>query len=329
MSTPEPRQSLTDLVEGHYLSQLIRFLHDAGLADTLDVATDPRELAERFDLDPGLLRLVLGFVAARSDFLESAPGGFIRGQRYRADRDGGGWLIDQYLGAYAPLAAGLGEVLRDPGRGPDLVDDDLHAKAYSFLDRPSYRALPPILRELEPNHLVDLGCGAADLLRTMARERATMRGWGLDANPSMCRVAREKIASDGLESRLTILEGSVADLRSRFAAEDASKVDVVVCASLLNQGWASGQILSWLEEIRGVFAGRMLVVADYYGRLGSDLPAPSRLALLHDLVQALSGQGVPPPDREGWRSAYEEAGCTMLHAFEGEDAVWFVHLVSM
>lgn len=330
MSTSEAPQTLVGLVEGYYLSQIVRFLHHSGLVDALEVPASVQDLAKSHGLDPELLRLVLRFVAERSDLLEPTPEGYICAERYRSARDGTNWLISQYLGAYEPVAADVGGVLRDPARGPGLVDERLHARAFDTLDRPAYRALPAILRELAPSGLVDLGCGAGGLLRSLARERPEMRGWGLDANPEMCRRARERIAHERLGARLTILEGGVGGLRHHFPADAVQGVDVVVCASLLNQGWSNGDVVAWLTGIRDLFQGRTLVVADYYGRLGWDLPGPPRLALLHDLVQALSGQGVPPPDREGWRRVYEKAGCTLLHAFEAEDpGVWFVHLLRL
>lgn len=329
MPTSEAPQSLVGLVEGYYLSQIVRFFHYTGLVEALEVPATVEDLAKSYGLDAGLLGLVLRFVAERTDFLEPTPDGYICARRYRSAHDRTNWLIGQYLGAYEPVAANVGAVLRDPRRGPGLVDTRLHARAYD-LDRPACSALPPILRELAPKAVVDLGCGTGALLRTLAREHVNMRGWGLDANPEMCRVARHRIAAEGLGERLTILEGAVGDLSKHFPAPAAEEVDVVVCASLLNQGWSSGEVAGWLTGIRAIFPGRALVVADYYGRLGWDFPAPSRLALLHDLVQALSGQGVPPPDRDGWRRVYEEAGCTLLHAFEAEDpGVWFVHLLRL
>jgi len=325
---PEGWQSLVSMVEGWYLSEVVEFLHREGVLKTLDVPKTAETLAAESGLDPSLLRLALTFVAVRSDLLQTTPAGFVRSERHAGE--GGGWILDQYLGAYGPVVRSIGEILREPSRGPDLVDTNRHAQAYAALGRPTYRALPAVIRELEPNSVVDLGCGTGALLRGLASERETLRGWGLDASPEMCRVARESVVRDGLAERITIFEGEVRKLRDILPTMAIEAADVVVCASLLNQGCANGAAVSWLTEMKRMFPGRVLVVADYYGRLGSSLSAPASLVLLHDLVQALSGQGVPPPDKEGWGRIYENAGCTLLHAFEGEDATpWFIHLVRL
>ncbi|RMG73640.1 MAG: methyltransferase domain-containing protein [Bacteroidetes bacterium] len=61
----------------------------------------------------------------------------------------------------------------------------------------SQRALRQLLREVprQPLHLVDLGCGGGDILKTMARW-ARRQGWdlrftGIDANPHIVAYARE------------------------------------------------------------------------------------------------------------------------------------------
>lgn len=325
---PDGRQSLVSLVEGHYLSELARFLHASGVLEKMDTPRTPETVAAEHGLDPALLRLALTYVADRSDLLDSTPAGFVCAEKYRDGRRG--WVLDQYLGAYGPLVSGVGQVLREPRRGPALVNGALHAQAYAALERPAYRALPAVIGTMAPNHLVDLGCGSGALLRQLAGEHPKLRGWGLDANPEMCRVARERLCADGFAERITILEGEVWDLGAICPAEAAESVEVVVCASLLNHGCANGAAGKWLGEIKRAFPERTLVVADYYGRLGSGVPAKGGFVLLHDLVQALSGQGVPPPDREGWERIYTEAGCRLQHAFEGEDATpWFIHLVRL
>jgi hypothetical protein len=75
------------------------------------------------------------------------------------------------------------------------------------------------------------------------------------------------------------------------------------------------------------------VVADYYGKLGhpSEKGAPDGRGLTHDLVQAMSGQGVPAPDLHSWREIYVAAGAALLYAWKGSDGGldWFVHVVAL
>jgi hypothetical protein len=63
-----------------------------------------------------------------------------------------------------------------------------------------------------------------------------------------------------------------------------------------------------------------LLVADYYGLVRSgERIGPQEIAL-HNFVQAVSGQGVPPGSIAGWQQVYNAARCKLLVA-AGEGAI--------
>lgn len=322
----DDRLALPAILEGLYLGQLVRLLHLEGVLDSLSEPRSAEELAAPRGFDPELLRLALTFVAARTELLDRTGEGFVRppgrGDGRRAA------MLDQYLGAYAPLADRAAEVLRDPDRGPSLVDRTLHARAFARLREPSFRALPGVLRELGVESVADLGCGSGVLLTALAEENERFRGWGIDTDEAMCSAARERVEAAGVGERVKIERGDVETLGGTLARNMAESARVVVAASLLNATFARGTTVSLLSRIRRIFPDRALIVADYYGRLGQVPATGSPLCLLHDLVQALSGQGVPPPDLPGWQRLYAAAGCQPVHAFEATDGLpWFIHVV--
>jgi hypothetical protein len=104
--------------------------------------------------------------------------------------------------------------------------------------------------------------------------------------------------------------------------------------SILNEFFREGpgQVVELLRTLRRSFPGRLFFAVDYYGALsrpggGTD----SYDGLLQDVVQALSGQGVPPPDLEGWMPIYEDAGCKPIHVYQGSapGLNWFVHVLEL
>jgi SAM-dependent methyltransferase len=331
---PEPRRSLLDVVEGFYLSEAVDFLHRSRLLDQLAAPRAPAELAASTGFEEERLALVLEYVARRSDVVDEVEGRYRRGGAY-----GDGALLafelDQYLGAYGPNVRRLHEALSSRQSASSLVDRDRHARAFGRLERPSFSMLPGVLAGLEVHRLLDLGCGTGSLLLAMARADSGFRGWGIDASPAMCARAGERLAAAGCDDRVAVLEGDATDPAAVLAAAGdgvAAEVEAVTAASLVNELCGDGgrPAVEWLRKLRSVLPGRLLVIADYYGRLGRGSVPASRKVLLHDLVQVLSGQGVPPADLAGWRRLYEEAGCRLLDAHDGEGEIpWLIHLVRL
>jgi hypothetical protein len=83
-----------------------------------------------------------------------------------------------------------------------------------------------------------------------------------------------------------------------------------------------------LRVLRDAFPDRRLLVVDYLGRLGRARGGNNDYqAVLQDLVQALSGQGIPPPDLKGWSDVYEAAGVRLTRVWQGPGSglEWFIH----
>jgi SAM-dependent methyltransferase len=325
---PEPR-ALLELIEGHQLARLLLWFLREGILEQLVETRSAAELAQPRGMDEAFLDLALAYAAERSDVVEVHEGGY----RLAAGRDLGvtTFLLEQYLGAYGPNLQRLDRVARDPACAGELVDRSAHAAAFDAVDRPSFSALPQVVGSLGLSPWLDLACGTGTLLAAVGREQPRLTGWGVDASEAMCARARARLAAAGLGERFEIVEAD-ALASPESVAETCGEAAVLTAASLVNELFTVGttRAVEWLTRLRAGFPGRLLVVADYYGQLGHATSDRSWHTLLHDFVQLISGQGVPPPDREAWAAIYEAAGCQLAHAYEGEGAVrWFVHLVAL
>ena len=92
---------------------------------------------------------------------------------------------------------------------PELMDDPAQAAAYAqadfeqenqgFVDR--FRDYFP---ELTQGHLVDMGCGPADIPIRFIRALPACRVTAVDASPAMIALAREAVARAGAETAITL-----------------------------------------------------------------------------------------------------------------------------
>ncbi|MGW4381420.1 RiPP biosynthesis methyltransferase ApyS [Kitasatospora sp. NPDC004531] len=323
------RLSALDLVEGFHLAHAVAALHEEGVLAALEHPGPAEQVAGRTGLDPAWLRTLLDYTAARTDLLEHTPDGYRATARYDAQARG---LLDQYIGAYGPNARQLRALLRDPRPAPDAVDRARHAAAFAALDRsPALGLLAEFADRLGLDRLLDLGCGTGTLLRDLAERSPDFTGWGLDANAAMCERARRSLTEAGLAARVTVLHGDCTRLARTLPAELRERIGAISATSLLNEFFADGKAaaVAWLRALRELFPGRALLVADYYGQVGRREPPWPRMHALHDVVQVISGQGVPPGDRAGWVAVYEEAGCVPVHLIEDRAGTFFIHLLRL
>lgn len=324
--TAGERWSARALAEAFHLAHAADFVVATELLDGQE--RSPESLAAKAGVDPGLLEMLLELLACRTDLVVRGSEGFTTGPGLGALDEA---TIHQYIGAYGPNASSLPEILAAPGRGRDLVDRDRHARAFAGAPGPAAVLLPRLLEQLELGRVLDLGCGTGELLVTMASRDTGFRGWGVDANPAMIRVAEERLgASPAAGDQVRFYLGDVGQPAGCVPADVLGEVATVVAASVVNEFFHPDEetAVRWLGELRSALADRVLVVVDYYGALGTRAD-PSPRTVLHDWIQLISTQGVPPPDLASWESLYVRSGCSLLHAVEDPDAGVFIHFVRL
>jgi hypothetical protein len=319
--------TVAEAVEGFHVAAIVRGLDELGVLDAMAAPATPADLAAAAHVDAALLRLCLEYLAGRSTLVRR------RGDRYVVTDE---WdaharaCVRQYVGAYGLSSIRLPTVLRDPGAGAALVDRTEHARSYAAAPTASV-LVADVVHQLGLTPTLDLGCGRAAMLVELGRRDPRFVGWGVDASPEMCGAARAEVAAAGLDDRVTIIEADAFDA-GVLAGLPVDGVRALTATSLLDGLW-SGRggptVASWLRSAAAAFPGCALVVADSFGRLGHGPPPWPWPTAVHDLVQALSGQGVPPPDHDGWCTAYEEAGALLAYRTEDERRSWFLHVVRL
>ncbi len=326
--TSPPLWSALDLAEGLQLAHTISTLHDLGVLAALDVPRSVDALAKALRLDAVLLGAALEFAAARSDLLSKRGQRFVVTDQYAPAAR---FVIDLYTGAFATNAVALPALLRRPARAGDAVDRARHARA--FLHAPAGAEQMPagLLHQLGMRSVLDLGCGPGALLCTMALHDDAFRGWGIDANPAMCKIARSRLREAGVSKRVRVVHGDGRLPAAALPMAVHAQIDAIVAGDLANELCANGAAAAeaWLRRLQRCFPKRLLLINDYYGRLGHARHRADRETLLHDYVQAISGQGIPPPDRKAWQALYRNAGVRLIHCIEDASTTRFLHLLQL
>jgi SAM-dependent methyltransferase len=315
-----------DLVEGFHLAHVVTALHELGVLRTLRETSSASEAAARCGLATDLLVPLLDYVAGRTELVDKHDDQFSTTRHYDAFAR---FQLDQYIGVYGTNARAVAELLREPAHAACLANLDRHAQAYAEFGDPGVGLIVDLVAQLGLNHVLDLGCGPGSTLLALARRSADFIGWGIDSNPAMIAAARQRLRAAGVAERVEMFEGNLADLNTALPLHIRPTVQCIVAVSLVDAFFAAGneQVISWLRLLSELLPGRALLLADYYGRLGKVEPPWPRQTALHDLVQLLSGQGVPPADRVGWSELYAAAGCTLIHVVEDEESTGFIHIL--
>ncbi len=322
--------SIEEIAEGFYLASVVRGLYRIGVIQALQSSTSASKLSKHFQIDEDLLAGSLDYLVARSNLLIRDSENY----RLRVNLEQLHYFVCQYLEAYGPAVLRLDTVMADPATALSFVKFDAHSQAFSNQTRSSIPALPKLIRRFKCQSLLDLGCGAGSLLIALAEAIDEFVGWGVDLNPAMCAQAQTKINDKGFADRIFIHCADATQINELSSLPiNFDEIQSVSMSSLLNELLYPGteKAADFLAELRLLIPGRIAFVADYYGRLGSSLKGCSH-GLLHDYVQLLTGQGIPPHTCEEWQYIYRQADCQLIHAYESSEQgeiAYFIHLLKL
>lgn len=315
---------------GYYQSLLLHHFFRSGLFDLLAEPRTVELLAQRLGWRPGELNCCLEFLRTTTRLIDRDRERLFRLSISKTELQGVRFEVTKFVGAYGPTAVHLDRTLSNAGSGLSLVDRRALAEAFRGVKDVSRGWIVPMLLGAQVSSLIDLGCGTASLLVELAGLRAGFRGVGVDGSREMCKVARLHARSHGVSRRVRIVCADVRDVGSLPEGE------ALYAASLLNELFANGadEAVDFLRRLKERYPGRDCWFVDYYGQLDQGPKKTGREvthALLHDLIQVLSGQGVPPPDLKAWRVIYRHADVKLVeaHEFQGRGITWFVHRVRM
>lgn len=326
------RLKVINLIEGAHLLKAVSLLYKSGLSEILKEPKTVESLVSFSGFEHGKLESMLWYLAERTDFIEKkGEGTYQLNEAYFSYRKSE-FLIRQYAQAYSFD----GDILEYSLKGVktvSFVDEEKHALAYKKLEGAGFPFLKKLIGQMDVNCVLEFGCGAGNLLMELAREHKGFRGYGVDANKEMYTRFTENISKYNLSGQLTAFHGNAEKPNGIINEAGLKEVELIVAASLVNSFFSEGegQIINWLQMMKSVFPDRRLLIADYYGRMGVDHYSNSPEILLHDWVQLISNQGIPPAEEGAWRKIYEKAGCRLLDTMEPEKSLipFFVHLVSL
>jgi SAM-dependent methyltransferase len=320
--------STFDLAEGFHLACALLALDRHGILQSLTRPSAASALATKHRVERGMLESALQMLAARTNFVARKGIKYWLTRKYDAYAR---FVVSQYFRTYGPNAIALDRILPNPSLAADLIDRGQHADAFDEAPALSSVILADLIVQLGLNHVLDLGCGTGIMLRDLAARIPKFVGWGLDINPVMCTEARKRVAAARAAFPTKIIRGDCRDPNAAIPASIIRRVRTVTAASVANEFFGKGTdaAVTWLAKLKTTFPGRTLLVADYYGRLGHRRKPWPREITLHDFVQVISGQGVPPPSLDAWKKIYRTARCKLVHVVEDRDASYFVHVLKL
>lgn len=319
-----------DLSEGFFLAHAFATVERLGILESLKTPTTAQAVAKKYRVDERVLDAILQMLTLRTTLLRYISGKYVLTEDFgRVAR----FYFLQYVGSYGANARALEEILKNPTLAGSYVDREQHKRAFEQTASWGNNPLAKALVDRQVNDVVDIGCGTASLLLYLASINKGFRGWGIDSNPWMCREAKKRVAQAGARDRIEIFSGDSRDLSGSRLARVASKVEVLTATGVANEFFSDGitYAADWLANIKAMFPGRTMYIADYYGQLGFRRGSLTRGIALHDFVQVISGQGVPPPSLAAWKQVYRAAGCKLIETIpmEHPKASNFIHVVAL
>ncbi len=315
-----------DLAEGLFLAHSLSVLERLGILESLQEPLTVGELAAKHHADVGVLDAALQMLAVRTRLIVQRSGKYSVTSKYgEVER----FQLLQYVGAYSNNAVALDQILRDPSVAGGLVDREQHARAFELERTWGRDTLADVMLRRGLNHALDLGCGTASMLLYLASQRPEFRGWGIDSNPWACAVAQRRVTAAGQGKRIKLFEGDCRDVKDILPSKVVRVVGTLTATGVANEFFANGNTnaVAWLARLKSLFPGRIMLIADYYGQLGKAKKISSREVALHDFVQVMSGQGVPPANLEEWQMIYRTAQCDLIQVIQSRNSPSFIHVL--
>jgi histidinol-phosphate aminotransferase len=311
------RLAPADLFNGYVGAKVAVAMHELGLFAELSTGerTATGDLAARLGADPVLLGALLE-VARRLGYLERDGGDGIALTREGAElaRLQGffTWAVGGYgdlLGQLAPMARRSRtfavDVFRDEGKvavGAGEVDAALMVPI-----------LDDVLDSLELRLIADLGCGNAARLIRLCQRRPGLAGIGVDVSEDACALAREAVASAGLQARISIVRGDALALQGEAARPAAAtgEVDLVCSFFMLHDLLARYERPSAaLRALRGAFpTTRYFLLADTVRSAADEDAGLPIFSLGFELVHTF--MNVPLYTKECYEAFFVEAELTI------------------
>lgn len=126
-----------------------------------------------------------------------------------------------------------------------------------------------LLRRMELNSgdfVLEVGCGTARNLIRLARRNPAVQLFGLDISAEMLATARESVAAEGLDDRISLRKGPAEELDSGQVFGSNPSFDVVFFSYALTM--IPGCVEALDASIRSLSPGGRLYIVDFYDHRG-------------------------------------------------------------
>ena len=161
------------------------------------------------------------------------------------------------------------ELMTDPEQAQAYAAADFAAVNQAFVDR--FRALFPGLTR---GHVVDLGCGPADIPIRLCRALPEITVTGVDGSEAMLAPGRSAVTAAGLAGRIRLLCARLPGVERPSAGYDA-----IVSNSLLHHLPRPDALWQEVGRLGGLGAAVLV----------TDLHRPESVERAHDIVETYSG----------------------------------------
>jgi SAM-dependent methyltransferase len=309
------QDDLFRLTKGYYTTKALLaawrtgFLERAAAGEDLSLET----LAAERKCDASQLQPLFDYLVVRGFFEIVAPGVYRLTPRGIDAIPYYGYLSTM-VGAYEPVFARIEDLaLGKLEYGKDVIrDHEEMTRGLTALEDRLMGTVVDVVASGPHNKVLDLGCGSARMLAKICELGPHVQAVGVDLSPGSCLVARETVARERLEDRLTIVQGNAAGFRG-LPAEALKDLDVVTVMyllhELLRQRGREG-VVELLSDIASVIGRRgRLVIVEVAGTskpvYREDLLFVPEYELLHEYTnQRLASKAA-------WESMVNDAGMSV------------------
>ena len=282
----------------------------AGIAQAMDRPSTADEIAQRAGLaDRDLLEAFLRLGVSLGELSEQRGRYRVRGRRMRAVSDGRSvdlrGILQELIVYDSPIYTAMERHLRGE---PAQPYDENHGRVIAEASRVAEPLLAPALRglvrDIQPERVLDIGCGSGIYLRHVLQAAPTAKAVGIDSDPAAAEIARTELQEFRSLGRCEIRE---ADITTSTA--DMGTFDLVL---LLNNiyYWEPQDRTDLLRNVSKLLTpGGWLIVA-------SAIPSRSPFNRHLDVMLRVTSGSYPLPTVEELERQLGEAGLQEVTVIE-------------
>jgi 2-ketoarginine methyltransferase len=303
-----------------FLASALHHLFSSGIYDWLarhdnDVSTG--ELAAGLDLEPERLTGFLLYLA-NEDIVTVQAGQVALTARARKFSEFRAWYT-LMIGGYTTTADQIGDALH---RGASACTRNGRHVGTGSCDLAHYDGMPMLQTliddaGIQPNCILDLGCGDGLYLVEMCRRMEDVDAWGAEPDSEAFIQAQAVVEAEGLGSRIHLVNSSAEDFLAN--PPDGCNPDLLFFGYVLQEilGQKGRQtVVDLLRSVAAAFPQIKIVVIEVANEITSPTVMRHGLARnfwnVYYLVHYFTNQKLET--RDFWENLFEEAGLVEMGA---------------